>query len=196
VASNSPPEDDLDEVLVASWRLLARGTADRRAGFHTMTAATIGLDGRPRARTVILRGVDPLSRTLRFHCDRRTEKFTELSEDPRIALHGYDADTRIQLRIEGRAALHTDDAIAEEAWGRSPSSSRANYGTMPAPGTIIRTGGDYSTTPVGKAAGRDDFCAVLVRIDCLEFLHLAPEGHRRARFRWESGRVEATWLAP
>ena len=190
------PQDDIDEVLVSAWRLLARGTADWREGFHTISAATIGLDGRPRNRTVVLRGVDSLTRTLRFHCDRRTGKCAELSADPRIALLGYDPHTGVQLRVEGMATLHTDDAVAEEAWSRSLPSNRINYGSVPAPGEIIRTGGDYALSAAGEEGGRSEFCAILVRMESLEFLHLAREGHRRARFRWDGARIEATWLVP
>ena len=56
---NSPRRRRTPTNLAAhALRLLARGAADRRAAFHTPTLSTVGLDGRPRARTVVMRGLD------------------------------------------------------------------------------------------------------------------------------------------
>lgn len=83
--------DDLDEMLAHAWRQLARGVEDRRSPFHTPSVATIGLDGRPRVRTVVLRGVEPSGARLRVHTDARAGEIAEFDADPRVALHGYDA---------------------------------------------------------------------------------------------------------
>ncbi|NBR79124.1 MAG: pyridoxamine 5'-phosphate oxidase, partial [Alphaproteobacteria bacterium] len=58
--------------------MLERGAADRRSAFHTPTVATIGLDGRPRLRTIVLRACDTANRSLRFHTDARSDKINEL----------------------------------------------------------------------------------------------------------------------
>ena len=50
--------DDLDASLAHAWRLLTRGVNDRRSGFHTPAIVTVGLDGAPAMRTVVLRHVD------------------------------------------------------------------------------------------------------------------------------------------
>lgn len=197
-ATRPPFYDNLDAALATSWNLLARGVADRRSCFHTLTMASVGLDGRPRARTVVSRSVDRTVQALRFHCDVRTDKFAELSRDPRIALHGYDPGAKIQIRIEGRASLHTDDPVADEAWSGSRPSSQMCYGTAPAPGAELEEGGAFEL-PAGEeeiAAGRGNFCAVVVEVQQVEFLYLAFEGHRRARFTFDGDRIEAAWLVP
>ena len=62
---------------------------------HTPSVATLGLDGRPRIRTVVLRDFDEGAGTLRFHTDRRSEKVSELARDPRIGVHFYDEAAKV-----------------------------------------------------------------------------------------------------
>lgn len=190
--------DDLDGSLREAWRLMSRGVADRRSGFHTPMAATLGRDGRPRARIVVLRGADPHGWSLRFHTDTRSEKFSELIADPRISLTGYDPGSKIQIRIEGRAVLHTDSVVAEGAWLGSRQMSRSCYGVAPGPGLAIAESGAFAL-PDGAPAiesGRQNFSAVIVQAETLEWLYLASAGHRRAMF-WRGGPgITSSWLVP
>ncbi|WP_052340805.1 pyridoxamine 5'-phosphate oxidase family protein [Salinarimonas rosea] len=201
--------NDLDAMRAHAWRQLARGVEDRRSPFHAPTVATVGLDGRPRLRTVVLRGVEPARARLRFHTDTRSEKVAELRRDARIALHAYDPVAKLQVRIEGAAVLHTADALAEEAWRGSRMASRACYATQPAPGRAIAVpdGFDLPESEDAILAGRAQFCAVEIVAETLETLWLARDGHRRARFvRRPDGSAEAdcqeatwedaTWLVP
>jgi pyridoxamine 5'-phosphate oxidase len=192
--------DDLDASLAHAFGLLSRGVADRRSEFHHPVVATVGSDGRPRLRTVILRGFDMAKRELRFHTDRRAQKVAELAAEPRISLLGYDPAAKIQLRIEGRAVPHTDDAVADAAWEAAKFFSRQCYGIAPGPGTPLNAGADFAlpeTTEEGTAPGRAHFTAVVVTMDSLEWLYLAAQGHRRARFVWDGeGAFSSSWLAP
>jgi pyridoxamine 5'-phosphate oxidase len=191
--------DDLTETLAESWRLIARGVADRRSAFHHPTVATIGLDGRPRLRTVILRACDVSRRTLRFHTDVRSEKIGEIGRDPRVSLHFYDPSSKIQLRLDGAATVNTDNAVADAAWAESRDFSRQTYGITPGPGTVIAAGADFALPEVNDEAtapGRVNFSAVTVEIERLEWLYLASAGHRRAKFAWSNSLIEAKWLAP
>lgn len=186
--------DDLREIRAAAFALLARGVADRRSPLHTPTLATIGLNGAPRARTVVLRGVEAATRTLRLHSDTRSDKCAEIARDPRCALHGYDAGGQVQLRLEGRATLHTDDAVAEAGWQASRSFSRMCYAIQPAPGTAIAA---PPPEPRDDQAGRVNFGVILLRVERLQWLWLAAGGHRRARIEWDGdGKESATWLVP
>jgi pyridoxamine 5'-phosphate oxidase len=51
--------DDIEATLAHALALLVRGVPDRRSPFHHPVVATIGTDGRPRLRTVVLRGFEP-----------------------------------------------------------------------------------------------------------------------------------------
>ncbi len=189
--------NDLAETRAQAWALLARGVADRRSAFHAPVVATLGLDGSPRARVVILRACDVAAGRLRFNTDRRTDKFAELARDPRISLTGYDPGSKIQIRVEGIATLHADDGVADQAWEASRPFSRICYGAMPAPGTLLGEGGDFSlpSADADIAQGRAHFSTVVIRVQTLEWLYLAHAGHRRARFDVQVG-GEGVWLTP
>ena len=190
--------DDRDATFAEAWRLLAEGAALGRSGFHLPALATLGPDGAPRLRTVVLREADPEAGTLRFHCDRRSDKAAEIAANPACALAAYDAAAKIQIRIEGRATLHADDSVAEAAWAGSRAMSRVCYGAEPAPGTALPEGGAYQLPDEDAAAvlGRAHFTAVVVRAARLDVLYLDRRGHRRAAWHRSAGRWHGTWLAP
>jgi pyridoxamine 5'-phosphate oxidase len=191
--------DDLDATFAELWRLLADGVAHGRSGFHLPALATLGADGGPRLRTVVLRAADGADGTLRFHCDRRSDKAAEILARPACALAAYDDAAKVQIRAEGRATLHTDDAVAEGAWAGSRAMSRVCYGSEPGPGTNLPAGGAYSVPDevAAGALGRPHFAAVVVRVDRLDFLYLDRRGHRRAAWgRRNAADWHGRWLAP
>ncbi|MBN8535334.1 MAG: pyridoxamine 5'-phosphate oxidase family protein [Rhizobiales bacterium] len=193
--------DDLSGSLNAAWGAMTRGALDRRSAFHHPVIATIGPDGWPRQRVMILRAVDPEMRSLRFHTDIRSEKARDIAAEPRVSVLAYDPASKIQLRLNGQATLHHADHIADAAWQGSQRMSRACYGTMPGPGSVIGQGSAFSlpdtSDETALETGRANFVAMLVRVERLEWLYLAYEGHRRAQFEWNAdGKVSARWLAP
>jgi hypothetical protein len=193
---SAPFADSLPATLTWALECLAGGTRVRRSPAHSPTLSTIGLDGRPRSRTVVLRGADAQALRLRFHADLRSDKVAEIARDPRVALHVYDQAGKFQMRVEGTASVHHDDAIADEAWLSSRPMSRVCYGTSPAPGMVIPDGGAFSVPPPEETdPGRANFAAVVVAMERLETLYLAFSGHRRAAFRL-MGDPAATWLVP
>lgn len=193
IAARPGHADDLAEMRAAAFALLERGVADRGSPFHTPTLASLGLGGAPRARTLVLRGFDAASRMIRLHSDRRSEKFAELAQEPRCALHAFDPDTQVQIRLEGVASLHSEDEVAEAAWLASRPAERALYAAGPDPGTPIAA---PLPAPRDEGAGRAHFGVILLHVHRLEWLWLAAEDHRRARIDWLPGEERATWLVP
>lgn len=189
---------DLEELRSDVFARLARAVKDRRSPMHTPVIATRGRDDHIKARVVVLRAFDPQNGALRFHTDRRSRKFEELTADPHIAFAFYDAGARIQIRAEACASLHCDDDVADAAWAGSLRMSRICYGVQPAPGHTI-DGPDEFVLPDHDdaiAAGRENFCAVLSSIERLEYLFLRHEGHRRARLTRTADGWTGQWLAP
>ena len=196
-----PYYDDIAACHGELWRRLRDGVGDRRSPFHTPALGTVDPHGRPQVRTVVLRGVDRAAGTLRVHTDRRAEKASEVAAARMASLHVYDRDAKIQVRVEGTATLHTDDAVAEAAWAVAQASSRATYAIDPGPGTAIREGGDYRLGSEAEAwdgaeAGRGNFAVVTVRAERLEFLYLDRRGHRRALWLRSDGGWVESWLVP
>lgn len=190
--------DDLDASLREVWRLLAEGPALRRNAFHMPALATVDPAGQPQVRTVVLRAAEAATGTLRFHCDRRSAKAAEIAARPRVALHGYDSASKIQIRLSGRAALHTDDAVADAAWAGSRVMSRTCYAIDPAPGTALPAGDAYTQPDddADPALARPNFCAVVITAERLDYLFLDRRGHRRAGWVRGEGGWTGRWLAP
>lgn len=192
--TGSPSPATLDATLAMALAALAAGARDRDSAFHVPTLATIGPDGAPALRSVILRHVDAAARILHIHTDRRSAKAAELGGDARAALHGYDPAARMQLRLAGRVSLHHDDAIADAAWAASRETSRMTYAAAQPPGTPLPAPPAAAGDPIG---GRAHFMVVAMRFDSLDWLLLDPAGHRRARFAWAAdGHLDAGWIAP
>ncbi|GLS43849.1 pyridoxamine 5'-phosphate oxidase family protein [Methylobacterium brachythecii] len=190
--------DDLAACHAELWQRLEQGVSDRHSAFHTPALATVDPHGRPQVRAVVLRDVDRSAGTLRFHCDRRSEKASEIAGMRCAALQVYDPAAKIQVRVDGTAEVHTDGWFAETVWTQSQPMSRAVYGISPGPGTALAHGGDYTLPDKDDAIldGRENFCVVVIRAERLEFLYLDSRGHRRALWlRSQAGWVE-TWLAP
>jgi pyridoxamine 5'-phosphate oxidase len=71
-----------------------------------MTLATVGRDGQPSARLVLLKGVD--DRGFVFYTNLRSRKGRDLEANPRAALTFHWQPLEVQVRIEGRAELVTE----------------------------------------------------------------------------------------
>ncbi len=191
-----PFYDDLDLSLAQAWAMLVDGAANRRAGFRTATLATVRA-GLPRARTVVLRAADPRARELRVHTDLRSPKADEIRAFPRAQLVFYDAEAKVQLRIDGSCCLRIDDRYADEAWASSRPMSRACYRAPHPPGALLASPDLGLTGPEGQDAGRGNFAAIRIEVLELEWLYLAHAGHRRARYAWDGdGAPRGEWLAP
>lgn len=193
--------DDLDATLAQAWRLLVRGAADRRSGFHTVQLASVAPDGAPRVRTLVLRGADPATRGLRLHTDARAGKCADIAGEPRVEVCAYDARAKIQLRLRGRAALLREGALVEAAWAATGAGSRVCYRAEVAPGSPIAEPalgdpGAAARAPDDPEAGRAAFSALVIAVERLEWLYLAARGHRRAAFTWDGTVWSGQWLGP
>ncbi len=93
------PADPL--VLAASWL----PSVEDGPG-PTMTLSTVGLDGYPSARTVLLSRFD--GHRLHFHTDRRSRKVAELAALPRAAVTLVWPEAARQLVVVGDVAPVTD----------------------------------------------------------------------------------------
>src|SRR3546814_287893 len=109
------------------WHLLRDGAADPQHDFHLAAMATAHAGFGCTLRTVVLRGVDPAARELRFYTDLRSRKIGEMESDPRIALlfHALSEDT--QLRVQAEATIHRHDTVADAAWHALTPRGRRDY---------------------------------------------------------------------
>ena len=198
--------NDLAGTLKFAWQMLGRGVHDRRSAFHTPVLATQSPSG-PEARVLVMRALDVDTRTLTFHTDTRSPKLLQLQADNRVALTFYDAPRKTQLRLNGSARLHVNDALSQRRFkGSRPSSLRCFLGA--APGVISPV--PASGLPA-DLEGREpewaelhpaeaNFAVLNVAVHQLEWLHLHTAGQRRALFKWADGLADCDcamqWLNP
>ncbi len=184
----------LDEIRADAFRCWSCGVADRGSAFRSPALATVGPDGRPQVRTVVLRGLDQAARLLTVHSDIRAAKIAALRANPDAALHVWDDEAQVQIRVDGTAAISANDDLARTEWARLHEGSRAAYRSKTVPATVVD---DPAAIPqVDDPAAFAQFAVLRIRFDRMEWLHLAHEGQRRARFVWRDDALEQHWLAP
>jgi pyridoxamine 5'-phosphate oxidase len=78
---------------------MAEAEASEPADANAMTVATAAADGRPSARTVLLKGVDP--RGFVFFTNKESRKSADLAANQHVALLFHWKSLARQIRIEG-----------------------------------------------------------------------------------------------
>ncbi len=194
------PADDLDAVLRFVWDELTHAATDGGSQFRHAQIATIGAQGWPQSRTIILRHADEAADEVGFHTDRRSAKASEIAAQSQVALTAYDRPQGVQIRLWGQAEVHNADERARDAWDALYAPLRTPYRTGFPPGRPVEAAGaadptDATRSPEDPDDGFTNFAFVQVRTARIEYVHLRTTGHRRARFEW-TGRWDGRWLAP
>ena len=184
-----------------AWDSLEIGAGPGRSAFSMVQLATIGLDGGPKLRTIVLRAASRDRRTLAFHTDRRSPKFAEIAADHRVSIVDYDREGGRQVRVEGLATLHVDDETADAAWAGSRDHSRVCYRSAFGPGDVLADPGladptEAALNPLSQDVGRGAFARVEIEVMRVDWLDLDVSGHRRAVFDWRPGGWAGKWVAP
>ena len=102
-------------------RWMTDAEASEPADPNAMTVVTSRPDGRPSARTILLKGAD--ARGFVFYTNKESRKAAELAANPWISLLFYWKSLGRQIRIEGRAE-HVTDAEADAYYATRPRISR------------------------------------------------------------------------
>ena len=114
-----------DPLPESPFPTLAAWLAEARASAHTpnpnaMTLATVGPDGRPSARIVLCKDLDPDTCTVTFYTNLESRKGRELAANPAVALVFHWDHTERQARIEGDvepvSAAEADAYFASRRW--------------------------------------------------------------------------------
>ena len=193
----------LDEVLDDIWSMLKRGADRFNDPFHWPVLGTLGKDNCSQ-RSVILRRFILQERILECNTDSRAGKVREIRDNPEVSWLFYHPRKKIQLRISGKAKLHSDDAFADKQWLDTPIPSRMNYCSVLPPGTPVDK--PISGLPdfmlkrlpslLNSEKGRENFLTIRSTIDSIDWLSLNVLGNRRARFDWHEKELNSSWLIP
>ena len=180
--------ETLDGLRAHVWHHLLQGVANRDSAARHPVLATQSLDGWPEARTVVLRAADEQSGTVEAHTDLFSDKIASLRNLPRAALHVWEAEDRLQIRLSLSVEIQSGEAVAA-LWARVPDHSRQSYGVTPPPGTPIARALDYDKTPDPAS-----FAVLRCTVQTIDAVHLGPV-HRRATYRRDDGWT-GQWLSP
>ena len=169
-------EPNLDRV----WASLMTGAQPGRTPFTVLQLATTGLDGAPKVRCVILRGVDAERGAVSFFTDARSAKIEEIRHQPRVSLLGYDADAGFQIRLEGKATMDTEGPEKAAAWAACRSHTRALFQHPLPSGTPIS--GPAEAAPADDVDGERNFAVIVVSVIRIGWLDISGR-HRQLKRR-------------
>ncbi len=170
-----PPTPDID-LRKRVWQELQRAALDRHHEWRTPVLASLGLDGAPQARTVVLRHADAGLWELTFYTDRRSTKVAELQKNAHASLVFWSKRLGWQIRLQTLVTVHTDGTKVAAAWDRvRQSPSAGDYLSLAAPGSPLQL--QAGNPEQSEQHHLTVFCAKVVSVDWLE---LAKVGHRRA----------------
>ena len=156
-------------------------------GFTLMNVATIGRDGGPRARFVILRDFSRSPDCIGFATHAQSEKVVEIRANPRIAATCYDRESSVQLRLEGVATVIEDDAERWRAWQRLAPHSRQQYVSQVVPGEPLE---DPRNLPADPSTAYQRFAWIRLELRHLDWLDLSADPHQR----WQFARRDNGWV--
>lgn len=128
-------------IQFRAW--LQEATAAGAAEPAAMTLATVGADGRPSARIVLLRGIGPEG--LDFFTNYQSRKGRELEANPAAALVFFWPELERQVRVEGRVVR-----LAE-------AESDAYFRSRPRGSKLGAWASDQSRVVAGREAFEDRF---------------------------------------
>ena len=180
--------NDLKEIYEYAWRLIIRGTVDKKSPARHPTFGTSGIWGMPELRTVVLRHADQKTARLEVHTDIKSKKIEELKYNPKVGMHIWFPTNKLQIRIKAISEVQIGDEIKEQ-WEKVPNESRVSYGTQPVPGTVIQSSFDYQ-----KPVTFERFCIIKLNIEEIDLTHLGTR-HTRALFA-KTTKWCGSWLAP
>lgn len=149
-----------DDPITEFQRALARARETEPVEATAVTLATATPDGRPSARVVLLKKVDP--RGFVFYTNYTSRKARELEDNPRAALCAYWESIERQARVEGRvervSAEESDDYFASRprlsqlgAWASHQSAPLDHRGRLV--GRFLKTQARYA----GRQVPRPEF---------------------------------------
>lgn len=148
-----------------AWRLAGLGTVDAR--------------GIPQARQVVLREVCPNEGHILIYTDRRSQKVTELQQQPACTLLLWCPARQQQLRLSCHARLMNDTS---NHWSKiAGKTAVADYDTVTAPGEVLLAALQHDAN-----SARDNFAVLVLQVKEIDRLWLSKQGHRRQRLSADS----------
>ncbi len=186
-------DPDADALISRASELFSAAPGNPHSPFRYPVLATVGQDGSPNARVLVLRAASPVTWRATLHTDRRAEKVSELEINNAAMLVFYDHEAGLQLRLKVALDRNIDNTAREAIWAELPASNRPNYQANPPTGSVISTAGD-GIDPVTPQSGYENFAVITLSAETADILQLSRSGNRRYRLDVALG--TGSWLVP
>ena len=193
--------EDFNEIKKKIWLMLDDAIINRTSQFRIPTficGDQSDFDG----RIVVLRKSDQQNNIVQFHSDIRSDKIEKLKKNKNAVMLFYDKKEKIQLRTKVECTVHHNNETTKESWSKTGHISRKCYLVDNGPGTVSPspTSGlkpefdNYEFTLEQSEKGYKNFTVIQCKIKSFEWLYLAAQGHRRAKFELDNNKEY--WLVP
>jgi pyridoxamine 5'-phosphate oxidase len=163
---------------------------------NAMVLATVGPDGRPSARVVLLKGFD--TRGFVFYGNLESRKGRELAAQPAAALNFHFRPLRRQVRVEGLTQLvsaeEADSYFATRARGSQVGAwASAQSAPLPSRATLEARFADVEARYQGKPIPRPPHWSGFRLVpDCMEFW-VGRENRLHEREVFSRANPDAPW---
>lgn len=191
-----------DEAVERFQEILQQARETGRPEHDAMTLATVRADGRPSARTVLLKAVD--RRGFVFYTNRYSRKGEQLASNPNAALCFFWVELGRQVQVEG-VVENVSDAEADAYFASRPRLSQLGAWAsrqsqpLPDPDRLIEEVRRVDERYAGSDVPRPPFWGGYRVVPRLLEFWASREGRLHVRERYEcddSGRWTHSYLNP
>ncbi|MEL6604688.1 MAG: Npun_F5749 family FMN-dependent PPOX-type flavoprotein [Cyanobacteria bacterium J06614_10] len=188
---------------LAPWRSpLARALHRNRAQpfCRFLQLATLRPDGTPANRTVVFRGFAENSNRLMFISDRRSEKISQIEQNPNAEVCWYFTKTREQFRLSGQLQVITSDSpdpanqqLRDRLWQNISDNARLQFAWPHPKAAREQDSAAFSPNPPDSAAPIENFCALLLSAHTVDYLSLKGNPQDRVLYQKKPKDSSAAW---
>jgi len=190
--------DDLDLALNHALTKIRTAIEGRDDDLHILNLVTIDKKNIPNTRNIVIRDFSEKKLTIRFHTDKRSSKISDIQNNNKISLLGYERKDRLQIRFDAEATIIDSDEFLLDIWKSMYPMSRECYRVIESPGSKIKSLEDIKFEEEDDQGlnGFENFVAVSCDIQSIEVLYLHHAGHLRASYINNNGKLNGEWIVP
>ena len=190
--------DDLDLALNYALTKIRTAIKGRDDDLHILNLVTIDKKNIPNTRNIVIRDFSEKKLTIRFHTDKRSSKISDIQNNNKISLLGYERKDRLQIRFDAEATIIDSDEFLLDIWKSMYPMSRECYMVIESPGSKIKSLEDIKFEEEDDQGlnGFENFVAVSCDIQSIEVLYLHHAGHLRASYINNNGKLNGEWIVP
>lgn len=190
--------DDLDLALNYALTKIRTAIKGRDDDLHILNLVTIDKKNIPNTRNIVIRDFSEKKLTIRFHTDKRSSKISDIQNNNKISLLGYERKDRLQIRFDAEATIIDSDEFLLDIWKSMYPMSRECYRVIESPGSKIKSLEDIKFEEEDDQGlnGFENFVAVSCDIQSIEVLYLHHAGHLRANYTNNNGKLNGEWIVP